>query len=59
MSWNQLKEIADENRKQAREERSRPPASCPICGSLLEHNAKRGLLGCPLGHYTVRGGVAG
>ena len=54
MSWAQLSAILDEQRKSQREERDRPPESCPVCGHGLDYDPKRGLLNCPLGHWQGR-----
>ena len=56
MSWDQLSAILDEQRKSQREERSRPPESCPNDGGKLIYNAKRGLLACEMGDYQIAAG---
>ena len=49
MSWEQLKDILNQNRDYVREEQG-PPTVCPIDGELLEINAK-GVRMCPMGNY--------
>ena len=56
MSWNQLKEIIDENRKEARDEKRRGVLSCPIDGSQLDYNPVTGLWNCRMGNYSTRNG---
>lgn len=55
MSWHQLKAIIDENRQEARSERSQPPVACPIDGALLDVD-KNGVRNCPLGNFRWNGG---
>lgn len=55
MSWEQLKAILDENRKEAAEERRLGPVSCPNDGSLLDYNPKTGKLNCPMGDFQTTG----
>ena len=55
MSWAQLKAILDENRQIARDDARESSVSCPIDGSALNYNPKRGTYDCPMGNYTVKG----
>ena len=59
MGWEQLKSIADSNRRQAREDRKVEAGTCPIDGAILDYNVKTGELNCPLGNYRVRRGPRG
>lgn len=54
MPFNQLRDIADENRETRRSEAGKPPLSCPIDGELLE--VRRNVHNCPLGNYRWQGG---
>ena len=54
MSWDQLKNILDENREVNRTAKQQPPAACPVDGTILEE--RRGVWNCPLGNYTWSGG---
>lgn len=55
MGWGQLQSMLDEQRAAAREEQRRGHQSCPICGSKLDYDERRGLLNCPLGHFEAAG----
>jgi len=50
-----FRQIIEEARKLDREQRGLPPVACPLCGTPLEYNEKRGLLNCPAGHYRIAG----
>ena len=52
-----LAAIFEEARQIQREEAEKAahPVDCPICGEPLEYNEKRGLLGCPMGHWRQSG----
>lgn len=54
MSWEQLKAILDENRREAAQAESQPPAACPIDGDLLEIGPD-GTRNCPMGNYRWTG----
>lgn len=51
MSWETLKSILDENREIIRDENTKPPEACPICGTPLAAGPEGGLY-CPFDdHY--------
>jgi len=52
MGWEQLREIAKAQRKDAEAARQKPPVACPICGAVLDVG-KGGVRNCPMGHYRT------
>lgn len=48
-------QIIKEARELAQEQRDKAPTACPLCGTPLEYNEKRGLLNCPMGCYRIPG----
>lgn len=52
MSYEKLVSITKEAREIAEQERQRPLVACPVCGALLQSNAK-GVLNCPMGHFRT------
>jgi NAD-dependent DNA ligase len=53
--WGGYGRIIEEAHEMDREQRGKPPSACPVCGTALEYNERRGQLNCPLGHYRVQG----
>lgn len=54
MGYQQLKEIADENRKTAENEATQPISECPDCGfNGLKENSNKDLH-CPICGWTGR-----
>jgi len=49
VSWYQLRDIADDNRREAERQVPTPPSVCPIDGELLD--VRGGVRNCPLGNY--------
>lgn len=54
MTWQQLKEIIDENRKSAEEEASQPIGECPNCAFNELKENKDKVLSCPICGWTGR-----
>lgn len=48
-------QIVEEAREIQRQEAGKTPKDCPICGTPLEYNEKRGLLNCPMGCWRQHG----
>lgn len=44
--------IIEEARKLEEQERVEPQVACPVCGTVLDVNA-RGAVNCPMGHYRA------
>lgn len=56
--WGGYRKIADEARDASDDERRNPSPACPLCGTVLDVNA-RGQRNCPLGHYRDNGVPSG
>lgn len=50
MSWEQLRGIRTEARRDAQLEAARPPVACPVDGTVLD--SLRGVLHCPWCGWT-------
>tara|TARA_Y100000310_G_C20615958_1_gene780634 strand:+ start:1387 stop:1572 length:186 start_codon:yes stop_codon:yes gene_type:complete len=55
MTWNQLKDIKQQNRETVAAERREGPLSCPIDGELLD--IRGNIRNCPLGNYRWEAGA--
>ena len=48
-----LRGVLDEAKDLQRELGEAPLADCPHCGTPLQRNERRALLGCPMGHFQA------
>ena len=53
MSWSQLREIREENRREAARQAADPPVECPHDGAPLTVKAD-GTRFCPMGNFVWR-----
>lgn len=56
MSWEQLLDIQNQSRDDARREAGEPPIACPIDGTILDIRGD-GVRNCPMGNFRWEGGI--
>lgn len=51
--WGGYGALMDEASAIAAEERKKQPVDCPVCGTVLDYNARLNQLNCPMGHFRT------